>query len=94
MAADVSNRDTGIFGVFGGDFGQFNAAFLGQCWNGNPDQLPVRGWVQAERGIHNGFFNRLHKALVPDLDGQHPRFRHADGTDLIHWHFRAVSLDH
>jgi hypothetical protein len=93
VATDMADGDLGGFGVFMRDFHQFLAPFLVQLRDPQAQHLAFGGGRQAEVGIDDRLFDRLHHRLVPHLHGQQARLRHADGGELVKRHVRAVSLD-
>src|SRR6185437_9867968 len=51
------------------------------------------GWAEAEIRIDNRLLHRLDHRLVPDLHRKQPRFRHADGRELVERHMAAIGVD-
>src|SRR5690606_4168437 len=93
VAPDVAHRNPRLLGILPGDLGQFLATLLVEFRYGNTDRGAVDHRVQAQIGIADRLLDGRHEALVPDLYGQHARFRDADGADLVHRHLGAVGVD-
>src|SRR5271165_4367733 len=83
IAADVTHRDLGGFGIFVRDLHQFLAALLVEFRNPQTKHLPLGRGREAQIGIDDRLFNGLDHRLVPDLNRDQPRLGHADGGQLI-----------
>src|SRR6185437_4309387 len=94
VAADVTNGDARRLAVFVGDLDEFLAALLVQFGNAQAQRLPFGRRRQAEIGIHDRLFDRVHERAIPDIDGDQPRLGNGDARYLIKRHLRAIGVDH
>ena len=75
------------------DFDQLLAAFLVQLGDPQAKQLALGRRSQSEIGIDDRPLDGGDHGLVPDLNREQPRLRHADRRKLIERHVGAIGFD-
>src|SRR4051794_8059724 len=93
VAADVAQRDLALLGEPAHDLDELLAPLLGQLREDEPDERAVVVRREAEVGLHDRAFDRLDRALVVRLDGQHPRLGGRDRGELLERGLAAVVID-
>src|SRR6516225_3066484 len=93
VPAHVADRNARLLGVFCRYPRQLAPSLLIQIGDRNADRLTLSLRIEAEPSFSDRLVDGLDNGAVPDLDGDHPRLRHADIGDLIERRRTAVSGD-
>src|SRR5689334_22029725 len=86
VTPDIAHGDTPLLRIFMRDLGQLLPPLLGELRDRDAHQLAVGLGIDAEIRLTDRLLDRGDEAAVPDLDGDHPRLRHADRSDLVQRH--------
>src|SRR5690625_616888 len=92
LAPDTADRDLGVLGLAPGDLDVVLAAFLGQLRQDDPQLSAVVRGVHPEIGLPDGLLDRVARALVVGVHGDHPRVDHVEGGQLVQRRGRTVVI--
>src|SRR6516162_3723146 len=91
VPAHVADRNARLLGIFCRYPRQLAPPLLIQIGDRNSDRLTLGLRIEAEPSFPDRLVDGLDNSAVPDLDGDHPRLRHADIGDLVERRRTAVS---
>ena len=89
LGARVPHGDAAFLGQLVHHLHQLLAALLGQRRQRHPDQVALRGRVEAEVGVADGLLDGLGQALVERLHGEQPRLGRGHHGHLVERHVRC-----
>src|SRR6266704_3640733 len=93
IGARMTDRDAAFLGELVNDFHQLFAAFLGQGWNRDADEVAIVRWREPQIRCENPLLDGLQQTSVPRLHGEELRFRRGHSRDLRQGHLVPVRLD-
>src|SRR5262245_55758303 len=93
VAPDVPDRDAALLGQVTDDLDELLAPLLREGGYRQANQLAVVRGRDAEVGFEDRALDRLHRARIERLDGEHSRLGHVDRGQLLDGGLLAVVVD-
>src|SRR5581483_3373424 len=93
VTPDLPDGDTMLLRETANHLDEVLPPLLGQLRDRKPDELAVVRRRQSEVRLLNRLLDGADRAGVERLDGEHPRFRDADGSQLLERRLRPVVVD-
>src|SRR6266481_2354960 len=84
VPADVADRHPAVLGLRARDLDVVPASLLGQLGEGDPDDQPVVGRVDAEIGVPDRLLDGRERALVVGLHDHHAGLGQMERRQLVH----------